>query len=275
MINVEQVDFCYKRHQKALNQINLSIESGEFIALIGRNGSGKTTLSRIMMALLQPTAGRVLVDGDSLKGKKPSDVAGTVGYVFQNPDLQILAETVAEEVAYGPVAKGLPQAEVDGRVAKALAMTGLSELADVYPRALSYGQKRRLAVAAALALKPKVLILDEITGGQDAIEKQAVLDCLKRLNEEQGVTIILITHDMSTVLRYADRAIVMAQGKVVFDGVPQTLFAGQYPLTDWGLSCPPVAALSSVLFPEQPSPVDPAALCRILKEKMRRDEPCD
>ena len=275
MINVEQVDFCYKRNQKALNKVNLSIAPGEFIALVGRNGSGKTTLSRIMMALLQPTAGRVLVDGQSLKGKKPSDVAGTVGYVFQNPDLQILAETVAEEVAYGPVAKGVAPEEVDRRVRRALELTGLSDVADAYPRTLSYGQKRRLAVAAALALKPQVLILDEITGGQDAIEKQAVLACLKRLNDEQGVTIILITHDMSTVLRYAGRAIVMANGEAVFDGTPRQLFSGICPLAKWGLSCPPIAAVAGALFPEQPAPADAAALCQLLIEKMRRDEPCD
>lgn len=275
MINVEQVDFGYKRGQKALKQINLSIADGEFVALIGRNGSGKTTLSRIMMALLQPSSGRVIVDGEPLKGKKPSDVAGTVGYVFQNPDLQILAETVREEVAYGPAAKGVPQDEIDVRVTKALEMTGLSGLDDVYPRSLSYGQKRRLAVAAALALRPKTLILDEITGGQDALEKQLVLDCLKRLNEEQGVTIILITHDMSTVLRYADRAIVMAQGEAVFDGVPHELFAGRYPLTQWGLSCPPVAAVAGALFPNQPSPANPAAFCEHFLADLRGDKVCD
>ncbi len=275
MINVEQVDFCYKRNQKALNQVNLSIAPGEFIALIGRNGSGKTTLSRVMMALLQPTAGRVLVDGETLKGKKPSDVAGTVGYVFQNPDLQILAESVAEEVAYGPVAKGVAPEEVTRRVHRALELTGLSELADAYPRTLSYGQKRRLAVAAALALKPQVLILDEITGGQDAIEKEAVLSVLKRLNEEQGVTIILITHDMSTVLRYAGRAIVMAQGAVAFDGAPQALFAGGHPLAEWGLSCPPVAAVAGTLLPGEAAPIDAAALCQVLIEKMRRNGSCN
>ena len=158
-------------------------------------------------------------------------MADKIGYVFQNPDLQILEDSVFDEVAYGPRAKKLSEDKVKRQVETALAATGLTDLADAYPRLLSFGQKRRLGVAAALALNPRTLILDEITNGQDAVEKERMMSYLKALNEENGITVVLISHDMDTVRRYAQRTIVLHNGHLVFDGTPAKLFDGSINFT--------------------------------------------
>ncbi|MBQ5345541.1 MAG: energy-coupling factor ABC transporter ATP-binding protein, partial [Acidaminococcaceae bacterium] len=166
---------------------------------------------------------------------------------FQNPDLQILADTVYEEVAYGPRVKKLPEANVKENVKAALQAMGLKGLEAKYPRVLSFGQKRRLGVAAALALNPRMLILDEITNGQDAAEQVAMMEYLKALNEEKGTTIVLITHDMNVVRKYARRAIVLTDGHLVFSGTPKELFEGNQPVERWGLRRPTVSVLASAL----------------------------
>ena len=232
---------------QALDGVNLMIQPGRVVGLLGPNGSGKTTLSRLFMALDHPRSGQILVDGEDIINYEPADLADKVGYVFQNPDLQILADTVYEEVAYGPRVKKLPEENIKTNVKAALRAMGLNGLEAKYPRILSFGQKRRLGVAAALALNPRMLILDEITNGQDAAEQAAMLKYLKALNEEKGTTIILITHDMDVVRQYAKRAIVLTDGRLVFSGTPQELFEGQHPVEMWGLRRPPVSVLASAL----------------------------
>ena len=185
MIEAKEINFAYRRGIPVLFDINCKIEDGEFVALLGHNGSGKTTLSRLFMALDHPRSGQILVDGEDIINYEPADLADKVGYVFQNPDLQILADTVYEEVAYGPRVKKLPEENIKTNVKAALQAMGLKELEAKYPRILSFGQKRRLGVAAALALNPRMLILDEITNGQDAAEQAAMMEYLKALHIHQ------------------------------------------------------------------------------------------
>lgn len=247
MLEAKDVNFAYLRGQPVIKDMQCRIEDGEFVALLGHNGSGKTTLSRLFMALCHPRSGQILVDGEDIIKQEPADLADKIGYVFQNPDLQILEDTVYDEVAYGPKAKKLTEATIKQQVEAALEAMGLMELREEYPRLLSFGQKRRLGVAAALALNPRTLILDEITNGQDSIEKVRIMEYLKAINEERGITIILISHDMDIVRRYAKRAIVLHEGCKVYDGSPKELFNGQQPLATWGLSCPVVASLGQAL----------------------------
>lgn len=246
MLEAKEVNFAYRRGLPVLNDIACTIGDGEFVALLGHNGSGKTTLSRLFMALLHPRSGQVLVDGEDIVNYEPADLADKIGYVFQNPDLQILEDTVFDEVAYGPRAKKLTAETIKKQVEAALAATGLAELAGAYPRLLSFGQKRRLGVASALALNPRTLILDEITNGQDAIEKERMMQYLQTLNEEKGITIVLISHDMDVVRRYAKRAIVLKDGDLVYDGTPTELFGGAYAVEEWGLRRPTAAAWRAV-----------------------------
>lgn len=245
IISLRSANFAYRTGEPILHDVSLNIRRGEFVALLGHNGSGKTTLSRLIMALNKARSGKVLVDGENIAGFEPADLADTIGYVFQNPDLQILEDTVFDEVAYGARIKGYKGEELNAMVTDALAATGLSELADAYPRILSFGQKRRLGIAAALVRKPQVLILDEITGGQDNIEKTLIMNYLQKLNEQEGLTIILITHDMPTVLKYASRIITLKRGKIVFDGSVHEFFSGRYPLGEWEIRMPAIAQLGN------------------------------
>lgn len=247
MLEAKNVNFAYTRGQPVIKDMDCEIADGEFVALLGHNGSGKTTLSRLFMALCHPRSGQILVDGEDIINYEPADLADKIGYVFQNPDLQILEDTVFDEVAYGPRAKKLTEANIKHQVEEALEAMGLTELRNEYPRLLSFGQKRRLGVAAALALNPRTLILDEITNGQDALEKEGMMSYLQAINEKRGITIVLISHDMDIVRRYAKRAIVLHYGKKVFDGTPARLFDGSEPVERWGLRRPTVASLAAAL----------------------------
>lgn len=245
MLEAKNVNFAYLRGQPVINDLDCFIEDGEFVALLGHNGSGKTTLSRLFMALCHPRSGKILVDGEDIIKYEPADLADKIGYVFQNPDLQILEDTVFDEVAYGPRAKKLTQETIERQTLEALEAMGMVSLKNEYPRLLSFGQKRRLGVAAALALNPRTLILDEITNGQDALEKERIMNYLQAINKERKITIILISHDMDIVRRFAKRALVLHHGKKVFDGTPKELFNGTYPVERWGLRRPIVASLAT------------------------------
>lgn len=271
MLEAKKVNYAYTRGVPVINDMDVKIADGEFVALLGHNGSGKTTLSRLFMALCHPRSGVILVDGEDVAAAEPADLAAKIGYVFQNPDLQILADSVYEEVAYGPRVKRLPEQQVREQVEGALAAMGLSQLAGAYPRLLSFGQKRRLGVAAALALRPNTLILDEITNGQDALEIEGMMDYLAALNQEQEVTIVLISHDMDVVRRFARRAIVLCDGYLVYDGSPAALFDGSQPLEQWGLRLPTVAALGAGLGVEAATAEE---LCAQLTCAKGGAEPC-
>lgn len=247
MLEAKNVNFGYAKGQPVLFDMNIQIKNGEFVALLGHNGSGKTTLSRLFMALHHPRSGQIIIDGEDIVRLEPADLADKVGYVFQNPDLQILEDTVYDEVAYGPRLRKLTKENIHEQVMSALEVMGLTELQQAYPRLLSFGQKRRLGVAAALALNPKILILDEITNGQDAMEQVRMMEYLQAINKEKGITIILISHDMDIVYRYAERALVLDHGTLAFDGTPEELFSGAYDVNRWGLNQPVVANLAACL----------------------------
>lgn len=238
MIEAKTVTFAYRRGIPVLNDISCTIHDGEAVALLGHNGSGKTTLSRLFMALNHPRSGQVLIDGRDIVNFEPADLADQIGYVFQNPDLQILGDTVYEEVAYGLANKKLPRSTIDRQVWDAVEAMGLTPFLDRYPRALSFGQKRRLGVATALALQPKTLILDEITNGQDEQEKCHMMAYLGRLQQERHMTLILITHDMDIARTYTTRALVLSHGDLVYDGLTAELFDGKRPIEAWGLKQP-------------------------------------
>lgn len=246
MLELHSVDFGYKAQTKVLQNVSLTINRGEFVAIAGRNGSGKTTLTRLMMALKKPLCGDILFEGTNTKRYTPADMARHIGYVFQNPDRQIFRDTVSDEVAYGPEQLGFSLNEIRSFVQEALASTALTQLAMTYPLSLSKGQKQRLAIASALAMQPKMLILDEPTSGQDARERQQLIMLLSKLHQ-QGKTILLITHDMDLLARLAQRVVVMDKGKKAFDGTTEELFRDESCLKTWGLTEPTAIKLSRAL----------------------------
>lgn len=245
MLELQHVNFSYKAQSTIIHDVSFTINAGEFVSIVGRNGSGKTTLTRLIMTLKKPTSGDIIWQGSSMKNATPAKMAQHIGYIFQNPDRQIFHDTVLEEVAYGPKQLGFPKEEVNRLVAKALESTGLSHLAEAYPLSLSKGQKQRLSIAAALSMNPKLLILDEPTSGQDAREREKILQLLLNLHQS-GVTILLITHDMELLARSASRAIVMQSGRKVFDNTITELFKNSL-LETWGLSQPSSLKISENL----------------------------
>lgn len=217
VIKIEDVHYSYKSGLRALKGISLNIYRSEFIAILGQNGSGKTTLAKHMNRLLLPTKGRVLIDGIDSKKISVAEASRKVGYVFQNPEHQIFANTIYEEVAFGLKNMGFSEEYVERRVKDVLNIVGLNKPLDFFPHFLSIGQKHRLAIASVLALNPDVIILDEPTTGLDFKACLNLMDLLKALNQ-QGKTIILITHDLYLVAEYAERVIIMKDGTKVADG---------------------------------------------------------
>ena len=248
MLEIQQVSFAYPGHAPALKELSLTVAAGDFIGLAGRNGSGKTTLTRIMVGLAKPVSGQVLLDGRNTLQCGPAVMARAIGYVFQNPDRQIFRDTVAQEVAFGPEQMDWSDNERMQAVADALRMTGLESVAAAYPRGLTRSFRQRIAIASALALKPRLLILDEPTSGQDAEEKSQLMKLLDELNQ-QGIGVILVTHDMELLLAHTRRAVVLHQGEKVFDGLTEELFAATTAtkVSEWGLRVPDVAAVAAKL----------------------------
>ena len=200
-----------------LDGVSLSIQPGEFVAVLGHNGSGKSTLAKHFNAILLPTAGKVYVDGmDTADEDKLLDIRRRVGMVFQNPDNQIVASVVEEDVAFGPENLGVPSAEIRERVDRALAAVGMTEYARHAPHLLSGGQKQRVAIAGVLAMRPRCIVLDEPTAMLDPVGRKEVLDTVKRLNREQNITVVLITHHMDEAAQ-AGRVVVMHNGHIVAD----------------------------------------------------------
>jgi energy-coupling factor transport system ATP-binding protein len=220
---VRDLHHRYADGREALAGVSLTVGEGEFVALIGRNGSGKTTLAKHLNGLLAPTAGRVLLDGRDVGGQPLERVAQRVGYVFQDPDHQLFAATVGDEVAFGPQNLGLPPGEVEARVTEALAAVGLVER-EADPFVLDKGARQRLAVASVLALRPDVLILDEPTTGLDHSEQERMLALLAALHAG-GRTIVMITHTPWVIAAHARRVVLLADGRLRFDGSPRAFFS--------------------------------------------------
>ncbi len=275
-IKLENVSFSYPMNdgeeQKAVNGVSLEIEEGSFVALVGHNGSGKSTLAKLLNGLLTPTAGRVLVYGaDTADDKKIFEVRSSVGMVFQNPDNQMIATNVEDDIAFGPENLGVPREEIIKRVDWALEKVGMSEFRHATPFKMSGGQKQRLAIAGVLAIRPRVMVLDESTAMLDPKGREEVMNVVKQLNREEKMTVVHITHYMDEALD-ADRLIVMNDGKVVLDGKPSEVFAEHKLLTAIKLDVPCVTRLA-VTLAEAGIAVDPRitdeeafvdSLCRLL-----------
>lgn len=223
-ISVQDVHFAYPDGTKALFGISMDIFKGEMLAIIGQNGSGKTTIVKHFNGLLKPTEGDVLVDGQSVKKESAGRLAQKVGYVYQNPSLQLFCRSVRAEIAFGLKLLKKSEDEIAQTTQSVLRMVGLWEKADEYPFLLTMGEKQRVAIAAVLALGPEVLIVDEPTTGQDFKRAYQFLELFKYLNDQEHKTIIFITHEMRFTTEFADRTIVMADGKVWMDGKTRDVF---------------------------------------------------
>ncbi|HSV85368.1 MAG TPA: ATP-binding cassette domain-containing protein [Levilinea sp.] len=225
-LRVENLVYRYPDGTLALDGINMQIYEGEFMAFIGQNGSGKTTLSKCLNGLLKPTGGDVIVDGLNSKNTPIVQMVRRVGYVFQNPDHQLFNSNCWDEIAYGPRNIELPEDEVKERVEKSAVVVGLSEeYFSEHPFFLTKGMRQRVAIASILALRPKMIIVDEPTTGQDARQSIEIMEFLKDLNQNHEHTIIIITHDMPIVAQYARRTVAMGLGKVMADGPTAEVFA--------------------------------------------------
>lgn len=242
LVEAERIEFRYDTGTPALSDVSVRIGEAEFVAVIGQNGSGKTTLAKHLNGLLRPSAGRVLFCGTDMRTLPLNRVAAEVGYVFQNPDHQIFAATVYDEVAFGPRNFGLAQPEIATRVRAALDAVGLLGCEDDDPFLLSKGHRQRLAVASLLALHPRLLILDEPTTGLDYQEQRRMMDLLARLHAG-GLTILMITHSPWVVAEYAERGILMSGGRIVFDGPLRALFAEEALLEQAHFRAPDVTRL--------------------------------
>ncbi|WP_133016274.1 energy-coupling factor transporter ATPase [Clostridium cuniculi] len=237
--------------KKALDDVNLVIEDGEFLALIGHTGSGKSTLIQHLNGLLEPSSGRILVDDIDLTNKetKLTDIRKKIGLVFQYPEYQLFEETIEKDIAFGPNNLGLSQEEVSDRVKKSMEMVGLDyeTYKDVSPFDLSGGQKRRVAIAGVIAMEPKVLILDEPTAGLDPKGRDDILEQIKILHEKYKMTIVLVSHSMEDVGKLAERIVVMNKGKVALMGKPAEIFKEVEILEEIGLAVPQVTYLMRAL----------------------------
>ncbi|MFO7295154.1 MAG: energy-coupling factor transporter ATPase [Clostridia bacterium] len=248
IIRLQDVQFEYLSFEgeeiAALNGVTLDIQKGEFVVIIGHNGSGKSTLAKHLNALLRPSSGVVWIKGmDTRDEDKLWEIRQTAGMVFQNPDNQLVATIVEEDVAFGPENLGLPPEEIRRRVNEALKAVGMEEYAQAAPHYLSGGQKQRVAIAGILAMKPEIIVLDEPTAMLDPVGRREVMETVKYLNRHEGITVVHITHYMEEAVD-ADRVIVMEQGKIVLQGTPRQVFSQVEVLKEIGLDVPQVTELA-------------------------------
>lgn len=247
-LTVEKVSFSYDKKNNAVNELDFSLEKGEYVAVIGHNGSGKSTLAKLLNGLIKPDSGKITVDGlDSSDKNNLFEIRRRVGVVFQNPDNQLVASIVCDDVAFGPENLGVPRAEIGERIDFALSAVGMQDFRDSSPTRLSGGQKQRIAIAGVLALKPEVLVLDESTAMLDPKGRKEVLDVVKRLNKEQGVTVISITHYMDETV-HADRVLVMDKGALVMQGTPPEIFKEKERIAELGLELPLATRIADELI---------------------------
>lgn len=248
MIECKNIVFKYSTGEEgieklAIDRLNLQVKKGEFLVVLGHNGSGKSTVAKHMNALLTPTEGTVIVNGLDTKNEDNIwDIRSTAGMVFQNPDNQLVATIVEEDVAFGPENLGIPPQEIRKRVDDALEKVGMSEYKRHAPHLLSGGQKQRIAIAGILAMQPKCIIFDEPTAMLDPSGRREVINNIKELNKKHGITIILITHYMDEAAE-ADRVVVMDKGKAVIEGIPREVFSHVETMKKIGLDVPQVTEL--------------------------------
>ena len=253
-IEIKNLNFSYEGDEgervQVLHDINLDIAKGEFVTVLGRNGSGKSTLAKVINMILTPDSGDVIIDGKNiaveLSDEELMAVRRRVGMVFQNPDNQLVATIVEEDIAFGPENLGVPSAEIRQRVDYALEVVGMTEFARNSPHQLSGGQKQRIAIAGIIAMMPECIIFDESTAMLDPKGRQEVMDTIEKLNREKGITVIAITHNMEEAVR-GDRIVVVDNGRIVKQGTPEEVFAKPYELWGLGLAVPQVTELFDML----------------------------
>lgn len=248
LIEIQNVSYAYEdAAAKALNNVSLTINDGEFVAVVGHNGSGKSTLAKHLNALLLPTEGKVLVDGmDTADEADTLSIRQRVGMVFQNPDNQLVTTIVEEDVAFGPENIGVPGNEIRTRVDRALAAVGMEKYAHSAPNMLSGGQKQRIAIAGMLAMQPKVLVLDEATAMLDPKGRRDIIDLVTKLHKENGITVVMITQYMEEVIG-ADRVAVMSGGELILEGTPKEVFSQDELLHKHRLDVPVMQQLANRL----------------------------
>ena len=249
MLRTENLTYSYPASEEneqptlALDGVTLAIERGSFTVILGHNGSGKSTLAKTFNAVLLPSGGRVYVDGmDTVDETLLLEIRRRVGMVFQNPDNQIVANVVEEDVAFAPENLGVPTKEIRRRVDDALRTVGMEKFAKHAPHLRSGGQKQRIAIAGVLAMRPQCIVLDEATAMLDPIGRSEVISTIERLNRDEGITVVLITHHMNEA-EHADRVIVMNEGRVAMDGAPREVFAQVEKLKSIGLTVPDTVEL--------------------------------
>ena len=253
IIKVNNVSFEYitdETTHKAIDNLTLEVKEGEFVAIIGHNGSGKSTLSKNLNAILVPSEGNILIDNlDTRDDDNLWDIRQTAGMVFQNPDNQIVATIVEEDVAFGPENLGIEPKEIRKRVEESLKSVGMYELRDRQPHLLSGGQKQRVAIAGIIAMRPKCIIFDEATAMLDPSGRKEVMKTIKKLNKEENITTLHITHFMEEAVQ-ADRVIVMEKGRKVLEGTPREVFSNIKMLREIGLDVPYMTELANLLSEE-------------------------
>lgn len=257
IIETRDITYNYPDGTKALDKVNFKAEDGKIIALLGPNGAGKSTLFLHFNGILRPTSGSVVVNGKEIKYNKKDlmQVRQNIGIVFQNPDDQLFAPTVVEDVAFGPMNLGLSKEEVEQRVDESLRRVGMEEFKKKAPHHLSGGQKKRVAIAGILAMKPKIMVLDEPTSGLDPKGASQILKILYKLNKE-GMTIIISTHDVDLVPLYAYSVYIISDGKIIKEGNAQEVFGDVKTIRKANLRLPRIAHLMEILEKEDKLPFD-------------------
>jgi cobalt/nickel transport system ATP-binding protein len=257
ILETRDLYFRYPDGTEVLKGINLKVKKGEMVSILGPNGAGKSTLFLHFNGILRPTKGEVLIKGEPIKYDKKSliEVRKTVGLVFQNPDDQIFAPTVKEDVAFGPLNLGLPKDEVERRVKEALKAVGMEGFENKPPHHLSGGQKKRVAIAGILAMQPEIIVLDEPTSGLDPVGASKIMKLLYDLNKK-GMTIIISTHDVDLVPVYADKVYVMYDGKILKEGTPKEVFSDVETIRKANLRLPRVAHLIEILNKKDNLPIE-------------------
>ena len=274
VIETKDITYEYPDGTKALEEVNFNVEEGKIVALLGPNGAGKSTLFLHFNGILRPSFGSIIIDGEPVNYNKKDlmRIRQKVGIVFQNPDDQLFAPTVLEDVAFGPMNMGLSKEEVDDRVKEALIRVGMEGFEKKPPHHLSGGQKKRVAIAGILAMKPKIMVLDEPTSGLDPKGASQILRLLYKLNKE-GITIVISTHDVDLVPLYASKVYIISEGKIIKEGTASEVFADVKTIRGANLRLPRIAHLMEILEKEDKLPFDKpypltigGARKRILKE---------
>ena len=248
IISIENVSFKYEGAEKeAVQNVNLAVNKGEFLAVLGRNGSGKSTLAKMLNALIMPTEGKITVAGiNPTDDDSCYEVRTHCGMVFQNPDNQIVSTIVEEDCAFGLENMGVESSEIRRRVDEALKIVGMEEFALTSPHMLSGGQKQRVAIAGVVAMKPEIIVFDESTAMLDPVGRRDIFALARRLNKEDGITIVWITHFMDEAVK-SDRVAVMADGELKIEGTPREVFARESEIRTFGLDVPEMAHLATIL----------------------------